>query len=153
MNVEKRVDLAIHDFLRYSNTVPHIILMSKLDHYGINDIVKLIGYFLSHWTQQIVKDGCTSSEITPESGVPWRTHSMVCYFFPSYFRAKMNFIIWTGWFQNNYYAIISWNHSAAILKFKMTKMVIFSFTICTNSQLYVILKIRLCPAFGHNTRR
>ena len=59
------------DFSKAFDTVPHDGLLSKLKHYGINDIVwTLISNFLK---QRVVVDGIQSDLVTVDSGVPQGT--------------------------------------------------------------------------------
>ena len=65
------VDLAILDFSKAFDTVPHHRLMSKLGHYGIKgDIHNWISGFLMGRSQKVVVDGFCSPEISVDSGVP-----------------------------------------------------------------------------------
>lgn len=71
VDVGERVDIAILDFSKAFDTVPHRRLMSKLDHYGIRgDIKNWISRFLMGRSQKVIVDGFCSSEICVDSGVP-----------------------------------------------------------------------------------
>ena len=64
-------DLAILDFSKAFDRVPHQRLLSKLDHYGIRGTThKLIASFLSGRSQTVVVDGVSSDMATVTSGVP-----------------------------------------------------------------------------------
>jgi len=69
-----QVDVAVLDFSKAFDTVPHLRLMKKLDHYGIRDKGLIwIKEFLSDRTQQVVIDGVSSDKVKVESGVPQGT--------------------------------------------------------------------------------
>ena len=69
-----QVDLAILDFSKAFDTVPHDRLLGKLEHYGINGpILKWISMFLKHREQRVVVGGVASSPTSVDSGVPQGT--------------------------------------------------------------------------------
>ena len=70
----KQIDVAVLDFSKAFDVVPHQRLLGKLQHYGINGhILKWISEFLSGRTQCVVVDGAASSWSAVESGVPQGT--------------------------------------------------------------------------------
>ena len=70
----KQIDVAVLDFSKAFDVVPHQRLLGKLQHYGINGhILKWISEFLSSRTQCVVVDGAASSWSAVESGVPQGT--------------------------------------------------------------------------------
>jgi hypothetical protein len=70
-NGKRQVDVAILDFSKAFDTVPHDGLLSKLEHYGINGKFKLwISNFLKHRKQRVIVDGESSSTASVDSGVP-----------------------------------------------------------------------------------
>ena len=69
-----QVDVAILDFSKAFDTVPHKRLMGKLEHYGINgNVHRWIQNFLSGRRQSVVVDGVRSEEKDVLSGVPQGT--------------------------------------------------------------------------------
>ena len=69
-----QTDVAILDFSKAFDTVPHDRLLLKLKHYGIKgDIQEWIKDFLKNRKQRVVVDGKHSSFIKVESGVPQGT--------------------------------------------------------------------------------
>ena len=69
-----RTDIAVLDFSKAFDTVPHRRLMVKLDHYGIRGNLHLwIKNFLLNRTQQVVCEGHSSKSIEVASGVPQGT--------------------------------------------------------------------------------
>ena len=66
-----QTDVAILDFSKAFDTVPHHKLMHKLENYGINgSIHKWISHFLMNRTMKVVLDGESSDEVSVDSGVP-----------------------------------------------------------------------------------
>ena len=69
-----QIDIAILDFSKAFDTVPHDGLLSKLKHYGIDDkIWTWISNFLKQRKQRVVVDGIQSDLVTVDSGVPQGT--------------------------------------------------------------------------------
>ena len=66
-----QVDLAILDFSKAFDTVPHNRLLHKLEFYGIQgDILKWISVFLKSRDQCVVVEGQRSGTVSVDSGVP-----------------------------------------------------------------------------------
>ena len=71
---KKQSDLAILDFSKAFDTVPHQKLLHKLKHYGIDGkINKWIGSFLTQRKQRVVIEGESSESCSVDSGVPQGT--------------------------------------------------------------------------------
>ena len=71
---KKQTDLAILDFSKAFDTVPHNKLLHKLKHYGIDGkINKWIRSFLTQRKQQVVIEGESSDSCSVDSGVPQGT--------------------------------------------------------------------------------
>jgi hypothetical protein len=71
---KKQVDIGVLDFSKAFDTVPHNLLLNKLDHYGIRgNILIWIGEFLSNRQQCVIVEGESSSQVHVESGVPQGT--------------------------------------------------------------------------------
>ena len=69
-----QIDIAVLDFSKAFDTVPHDGLLSKLKHYGIDDkIWTWISNFLKQRKQHVVVDGIQSDLVTVDSGVPQGT--------------------------------------------------------------------------------
>ena len=69
-----QVDVAILDFSKAFDTVPHKRLLGKLEHYGIKgNVHRWIGNFLSGRKQSVVVDGSFSRQEDVLSGVPQGT--------------------------------------------------------------------------------
>ena len=69
-----QIDIAVLDFSKAFDTVPHDGLLSKLKHYGIDEKIWLWIYnFLKNRKQSVVVDGKQSSLIDVVSGVPQGT--------------------------------------------------------------------------------
>jgi hypothetical protein len=69
-----QVDIAILDFSKAFDTVPHQRLLGKLDFYGIDGpILNWISQFLTNRYQRVVVDGVYSSSVKVASGVPQGT--------------------------------------------------------------------------------
>jgi hypothetical protein len=70
----KQTDVAILDFSKAFDTVPHSRLLHKLDHYGIRGpIHQWLTNFLKRRTMRVVLEGEASEEAAVESGVPQGT--------------------------------------------------------------------------------
>ena len=66
--------MAILDFSKAFDTVPHKRLLGKLEHYGIKgNVHRWIGNFLSGRKQSVVVDGSFSRQEDVLSGVPQGT--------------------------------------------------------------------------------
>ena len=71
MDKGKQHDLAILDFSKAFDRVPHERLLLKVDHYGIRGHTKeWIRSFLSNRSQQVIIDGSVSESVPVVSGVP-----------------------------------------------------------------------------------
>lgn len=65
------INLLILDFSKAFDSVPHVRLMRKLEHYGITgDIGRLIKNWLSDRHQQVAMDGSLPEPVKVRSGVP-----------------------------------------------------------------------------------
>ena len=70
----KQIDVAILDFSKAFDTVPHRRLLNKLQHYGIDgDLLQWIEAFLGDRSQSVLVDGVRSKEEAVVSGVPQGT--------------------------------------------------------------------------------
>ena len=59
------------DFSKAFDTVPHNLLLEKLDHYGIrNNLLKWFSSYLSNRSQQTIIENCTSESLKNNLGVP-----------------------------------------------------------------------------------
>ena len=73
-NSRVQVDVAVLDFAKAFDTVPHLSLLGKLDHYGIKGpLHNWIGSFLTGRTQSVLVDGEKSDFVSVHSGVPQGT--------------------------------------------------------------------------------
>ena len=69
-----QIDIAVLDFSKAFDTVPHEGLLSKLKHYGIDKhIWQWISNFLKICKQCVVVDGVSSGLVDVDSGVPQGT--------------------------------------------------------------------------------
>ena len=74
LDKKETVDMAILDFTKAFDKVPHKRLIHKLNYYGISgSIATGIETFLIGRTQQVVVNGATSSSTIVTSGVPQGT--------------------------------------------------------------------------------
>jgi len=70
----KQLDVVILDFSKAFDTVPHRMLLGKLEHYGNNEnLLQWIEAFLGDRTQSVLVDGVRSKEQAVMSGVPQGT--------------------------------------------------------------------------------
>ena len=70
----KQIDMAILDFSKAFDTVPHRKLLHKLDHYGVKGpIHRWLENFLTNRSMRVVLEGEQSEEVLVESGVPQGT--------------------------------------------------------------------------------
>ena len=71
---KRQVDVAVLDFAKAFDTVPHNKLLTNIGHYGINNNVhKWLSSFLQGRTQSLVVEGVQSTPTTVTSGVPQGT--------------------------------------------------------------------------------
>ena len=71
INNKQQVDMAVLDFSKAFDKVPHLRLVSKLKYYGIRSEVNTwIKNFLKDRKQKVVVDGVSSPEAAVASGVP-----------------------------------------------------------------------------------
>ena len=69
-----QIDIAVLDFSKAFDTVPHDGLLSKLKHYGIDiNIWQWISNFKKKRKQCVVVDGVSSGLVDVDSGVPQGT--------------------------------------------------------------------------------
>ena len=74
LDKSNQVDIAVLDFSKAFDTVPHKRLLSKLEHCGIDgNIHKWVASFLCGRTQSVMVEGVRSREDTVDSGVPQGT--------------------------------------------------------------------------------
>ena len=73
-DTETQTDMAVFDFSKAFDTVPHSKLLKTLSYYGIiGTILEWLNKFLSGRTMKVVLDGKMSREIPVDSGVPQGT--------------------------------------------------------------------------------
>jgi ribonuclease P/MRP protein subunit RPP40 len=71
---KNQVDIAILDFSKAFDTVPHKRLLAKLDHYGITGPIHgWIKGFLTNRQQKVMVNGTDSDQVSVDSGVPQGT--------------------------------------------------------------------------------
>ena len=69
-----QVDVAVLDFAKAFDTVPHRSLLRKLEHYGLDpQIISWIKSFLIGRSQCVIVDGEISKTVSVDSGVPQGT--------------------------------------------------------------------------------
>ena len=74
LDKKHQVDIAILDFSKAFDTVPHQKLLHKLKHFGINGpLLSWLENFLTQRTMQVVLEGTTSQTTSVDSGVPQGT--------------------------------------------------------------------------------
>ena len=74
LNKNNLVDVAVLDFTKAFDKVPHCHLISKLQYYGLNgEISTWVKNFLTGCTQKVVINGHTSCPADVTSGVPQGT--------------------------------------------------------------------------------
>ncbi|KAI8510225.1 DTW domain-containing protein 2 [Branchiostoma belcheri] len=74
LNSKRQVDLAILDFTKAFDKVPHGRLISKLEYYGIQGpTLNWLKAFLTHREQTVVVEGKASAPVKVASGVPQGT--------------------------------------------------------------------------------
>ena len=74
LNRHSQADVAVLDFAKAFDEVPHHRLLKKLKYYNLdNNVVGWASSFLTGRTQRVVVDGHTSSEVAELSGVPLGT--------------------------------------------------------------------------------
>ena len=70
-DIGTQTDMAVLDFSKAFDTVPHSKLLTKVSHYGIGGtILEWLNKFLTGRTMKVVLDGKMSREIPVDSGVP-----------------------------------------------------------------------------------
>ena len=68
------MDIAVLDFSKAFDTVPHNRLLTKLKHYGVaGNTLSWIRAFLTNRTQRVLVEGCGSRLVSVRSGVPQGT--------------------------------------------------------------------------------
>ena len=73
-----QIDIAVLDFSKAFDTVPHDGLLSKVKHYGIDDKILLwIANFLKQRKQRVVVDGIQSDLVTAQETLVFRYGSVV----------------------------------------------------------------------------
>ena len=72
-NSKSQIDVAILDFSKAFNTVPHAGLLGKLEHYGIDSKISLWISNLLNNLKHVVVNGSFSNYADIESGVPQGT--------------------------------------------------------------------------------
>jgi hypothetical protein len=71
---KREIDIAVLDFSKAFDTVPHQLLVNKLHHYGIRgNLLNWIDEFLSNREQCVVVEGVSSEKVHVDSGVPQGT--------------------------------------------------------------------------------
>jgi hypothetical protein len=71
---KQQVDVAILDFSKAFDTVPHDLLLLKMANYGVNgSLLQRLSSFLKHRSMNVVVDGTHSRSVHVESGVPQGT--------------------------------------------------------------------------------
>ena len=71
LNNKGQTDAVLLDFSKAFDQVPHHLLLTKLQHYGVSgNILNWITDFLDSRTQRVVCGGVTSKSINVTSGIP-----------------------------------------------------------------------------------
>lgn len=74
LNRHSQVDVAVLDFAKAFDKVPHARLIQKLWYYNLDkNVIGWIKSFLSQRTQRVLVDGCQSEDAAVLSGVPQGT--------------------------------------------------------------------------------
>ena len=86
INQKKQTDVILLDFSKAVDSVPHLRLMSKLDHYGIRGLsANWINAFLSNRSQVVSFNGSHSHPQPVISGVPQGTILAISSLYKRYF--------------------------------------------------------------------
>ena len=73
-----QVDVVLLDFSNAFDKVPHQRILYRLNYHGVSgDTLDCISSFLGHRKQQVLLDGCKSSQLDVISGVPQGTNTIL----------------------------------------------------------------------------